>query len=192
MGLYYKGDEILKQKINNNKIISLEEHAVMPINSEKHGNFEVLIDLMDVEKIQEMRWCINRFKPKPNNTNYKYYVVGSGGILLHRFILDAKKGLVVDHINHNTCDNRKHNLRQCTISENRKNNNLYESNKSGHVGVIWYPYKNVNKWMAYICVNEKRTTIGYYDTYEEACKRREEAEIKHYSDFSNLNERVYV
>ena len=42
-------------------------------------------------------------------------------LLIHRIILRAKEGICIDHINHDGLDNRKVNLRICSISENAMN-----------------------------------------------------------------------
>jgi len=55
-----------------------------------------------------------------------YRAHGAAGLLMHRIIMKAKKGEIVDHKNHNTLDNRKENLRIVTASQNmmnRKRNN---------------------------------------------------------------------
>jgi len=49
------------------------------------------------------------------------YVDGKSGVMLHKFIMGAVKGMEVDHINGNPLDNRRENLRVCTTQENRRN-----------------------------------------------------------------------
>ena len=88
---------------------------------------------------------------------------------LHRWILNCAKGLQVDHINHNTLDNRKYNLKICTQLENANNKEFYNNNKSGIKGV--YFIKLFNYWVAElkynkVCYRSKR------------CKTREEAVVE--------------
>ena len=40
---------------------------------------------------------------------------------VHRIIMGTTNGMDTDHINHNTCDNRRANLRVCTHAENMRN-----------------------------------------------------------------------
>ena len=54
---------------------------------------------------------------------------------MHRIIMCVPKGMFVDHINHNTLDNRRENLRICTQSQNSHNAVLSTRNSSGYKGV---------------------------------------------------------
>ena len=94
-------------------------------------------------------------------------------------------GLVIDHINHNTLDNRKHNLRICTESDNSKNKSLPSNNTSGVVGISFN--KKYNKYETYITINYKRKSLGLYDSIEDAIKTRKDAEEKYFGEYSYDN-----
>lgn len=98
-----------------------------------------------------------------NNKNYYLHRV----IWLWHFGYIPK---VIDHINGNRSDNRIENLRDVNTQENTKNSSLRKDNKSGYVGVQWYPSRN--KWVAYININKKRKTIGYFVNKKDAIKTR--------------------
>lgn len=76
-------------------------------------------------------------------------------IRLHRLVVNAPEGLVVDHLNGNKLDNRKSNLRVCTQADNAKN-------RKGTVGYCWD--KSKGKWM----VRYGNTFYGRYSTESEA------------------------
>ena len=72
--------------------------------------------------------------------------------------MDCPEGLVVDHINHDTLDNRKENLRVCSTRENNMNANLYNNypNKStGIYGISIWKKKNKRKTHEYFKVQFK-------------------------------------
>ena len=79
---------------------------------------------------------------------------------LSRLILNAPKGTVVDHINRDTLDNRKENLRVTNYSNNVRNSRIYSTNKSGYRGVSWDKF--YNKWRAQITVNRKNIVLGFF------------------------------
>ena len=76
------------------------------------------------------------------------------------------KELQVDHINHDTLDNRRCNLRVVTPQQNAMNKEVYKNNQSGYTGCHFY--KPTQKWMAYIKGGGKRKHLGYFETLPEA------------------------
>lgn len=95
----------------------------------------------------------------------------------------TRRGMVIDHINHNGLDNRKCNLRICTNQENICNCEIPKNNKSGCKGVYWA--KDKQKWTVQVTINNKTKYIGSYENLEDAIKARQEASKKYYGDFAN-------
>src|SRR5262249_39337652 len=60
---------------------------------------------------------------------------GTHGIRLHRFILNAPPSVEVDHVNGDSLDNRRGNLRYSTRAQNNRNRGRTRANKSGFKGV---------------------------------------------------------
>lgn len=90
-------------------------------------------------------------------------------VSLHRFVIgEIDSKLQVDHINHNTLDNRLSNLRVVTVSENQLNRigpNI-TNKSSGIMGISWS--KRRRKWEVRIRVKHKRVHVGYFNSIEEA------------------------
>lgn len=168
-----------------NKIEILESYAEIYLYNAKHELVaKTLIDIDDIEKIKKYKWHAI------NNRNKNFYVETSNkeisNRLLHRFIMDAPEGMVVDHINRNPLDNRKCNLRICTNTQNMENCDMRKNNTSGCKGVYWA--KDKNKWTVQIGLNGKTKYIGRFNNYEDAVKARIEAVEKYYGKFSNDKE----
>lgn len=107
-----------------------------------------------------------RYCRKVNNY-YVFTKVKGEVIHLHRLIMNAPKGLQVDHINGNTLDNREKNLRVVTNAQNQQNRTrIQKNNKSGVRGVSWS--KQHGKWMAKLTLNYKQIYIGLYDELSDA------------------------
>ena len=87
------------------------------------------------------------------------------------------KGYEIDHINGIRSDNRLENLRCVKKEDNAKNQSLSERNQTGVLGVSFY--KPNKKWLARINALKKTKFLGYFDSFEEACKARKDAEIKY-------------
>lgn len=91
----------------------------------------------------------------------------------------------IDHINRVKTDNRICNLRLATDAENRQNMPMPSSNTSGHVGVHWF--KRCQKWTAYIQIDKKTISLGYFNDIDDAIAARKAAEVK-FHRFQNTKE----
>lgn len=111
----------------------------------KVGRAEILIDIADLHFLDGVYLSIHRRRGRRSEycmaDTYKDGTTTKG--LLHRHILQAPRDKQVDHINGNGLDNRRHNLRLCTQSENLRNR-FSSPGQSGYHGVA--SYKNRFKW----------------------------------------------
>lgn len=106
-------------------------------------------------------------------------------LYLHREIMAAPKGLVVDHRDHDTLNNQKENLRVCTHQENMFNRPLSVRSKTGFKGVTWHTSKK--KYGAAIRARNKKYFLGYFTDKIEAAKAYNEAAKIHHGEFAYLN-----
>jgi len=144
----------------------------------KGGTF--IIDTEDYELIRPYCWC---------ETSGRYLVARNpedGKLLkLHRLIMNAPDGLIVDHINHDVRDNRKCNLRVVNDQNSVRNRGLYSNNKSGIIGVGWMSREQ--RWRAEIRIDRKSIYLGYYDNLDDAVAARKAAEEKYFGPYSYDN-----
>lgn len=124
----------------------------------------VMVDSSDVEELITLgRWVVLRL----GGLRTPYTVNAHTRLLLHRILLNPCDDQVVDHINHDTLDCRRENLRICTHTENKQNRSgPTRSCKSGVRNVWWDPAQG--KWRVVVKANLKRHHIGFFETLEEA------------------------
>jgi len=140
---------------------------------------EFLFDKEDYELIKDYTWFKNPY-------GYIFTHLEDNYIYMHRLVTQTyNRKINIDHINHCTSDNRKENLRACSMSQNQMNKKKQINNTSGYTGVQWY--KSRNKWRAVIEVNKKVHHLGYFDKKEDAIKARKEAEEKYFGEWSYDN-----
>jgi hypothetical protein len=144
----------------------------------------VMVDDDDYEKLSKWKWSANgngyavrneRYEPKKYRKQY-----------LHRAIVNAQPGEYVDHINGDTLDNRKENLRICTNAENSRNSRKKQVGISKYKGVT--KDKRVDKWVAQIMINRKNINLGSFKSEVDAAITYNTAAVKYHGEFAQLND----
>ena len=108
-----------------------------------------------------------------------------GLIWMHRVIMDVPDGVSIDHINHNPLDNRRSNLRICTIAENNRNSRSHKGSSSQYRGVHWDIPRG--KWRVQIGSDKKVKHLGDYSCEIEAAKAYDAAARTYHGEFANPN-----
>lgn len=111
-------------------------------------------------------------------------------LFVHRLITDAPEGTQVDHRNHDGLDNRRSNLRVCTVRQNH--GNFGKQIRKGDATPYTSRYKGVllrygHRWHAKMTFEGKQIHLGSFDTEVEAALAYNAAALKYFGEFANLN-----
>lgn len=175
--------KILKSKITN-EYIKGKDYSQIVINNSNKGIHTVLVSNEDFDKCKNYIWNVQMTRYKGNETLYVYARINKESVFLHRYIINVSQENVADHINGDTLDNRRENLRECTQAENNQNKSKNTYASSGTKGIVDVSkFKGKKNWMAYISVGGKHKTLGYFYELDEAIKVRKQAEKEYYKEF---------
>lgn len=145
------------------------------------GMFAV-VDAADLHLVAGRQWRVTE------SAHSKMYAATgqSPKILMHRLILGVTSGSFVDHINGNTLDNRRCNLRLATAYQNRANaGKIKTPTSSKYRGVSWK--KREQRWQAQITNKGRIRWLGYFLTEEAAARAYDAVFREIHGDFARLN-----
>jgi DUF971 family protein len=110
---------------------------------------------------------------------------GKTTMRLQRFITNCPDDMVVDHINHNTLDNRKENLRVVSPSSNSKNRTTHNVNNLAGVRNVMYNkrYKKT-PYIVQMMIDGKNRKLGSFDNLDDAARCAEVMREELYGDFA--------
>lgn len=136
-----------------------------------------IVDDEDFDFINSIKWHYR-------NEGYAATTAAGKNITMHRFLLDAKPGECVDHLNRNGLDNRRCNIRIATYSQNQWNRGLACNNTTGFKGVCT---THNGRFRAHLKVNRKDYHLGTFATAEEAACLYDVAVVEYHGAFAVTN-----
>lgn len=154
----------------------------------KGVSYRVLYDDEFHELISKYKWNIS------NGYARAYTGIKNGKcsfVYMHRMIAgDSCIGRLIDHINHDTIDNRICNIRVCDKAQNSRNATPFGRSKYKGVyfqkrilnGLVSIPYIRAD-----IMTENARVRLGYFETEELAAKAYDEAAKIYHKEFAFLN-----
>jgi HNH endonuclease len=154
------------------------------------GNF-ALVDDEDYERLKHHKWC---FKSTYGNKLYAVRCECRNGwvkyIFLHHEVLgytSAIPGRVVDHINGNSLDCTRKNLRICTQAQNCRNRQQQKNSRSKYKGVKIKERKSGYRYHAVITAENKSHYLGSYKDEYSAMAAYNVMAVKLHREFAYLN-----
>lgn len=105
-------------------------------------------------------------------------------IYLHREIIKVTGNFHVDHINGNTLDNRRDNLRIVTKLQNNINVKKQKNCTSKYKGLTLRPS---GRWGVYITINKKTICGGTFDIEIDAAKKYNQLALTHFGEYARIN-----
>lgn len=142
--------------------------------------FEAIIDDEDFALVSQYKWYCNE--------GYAVTYHKGKRVRMHRLLMDAKPGQQVDHRNRNRLDNRRSNLRICTLADNNRNITLRKDNTSGYKGVSLD--KTTGHWKPLVYVNGKAKTFGQFKNKRHAALAYDLWAVDLHGEFASTNFKV--
>lgn len=163
-----------KNKLNKKykNINQPKDYKLIPLTQGKFA----MVDNEDFDKLKHINWFYENG-----------YADSSKHGKMHRLINKTPKHMYTDHINRDRLDNRKINLRSCTIQQNSFNSGVIKGSSSKYKGVSWC--KKTNKWIMAISKGREYYS-GYYGCEIEAAKAYDKKALELFGEFAYLNFKI--
>ncbi len=150
--------------------------------------FVARVDVTDYEDLSRHKWYAlvlpdrvyaarKAYKPRERGRQ-RYDAIPMASQILG---LPIRSEFVADHINGDSLDNRRANLRRVTTRENNLNRTRAKNNRSGRTGVYWHIKDK--RWIAHITLDGITHRLGSFIDKEAAVAAREAAEQQMFGEF---------
>lgn len=145
------------------------------------------IDDEDYEYLSKWKWSTWMSGRKPYAGRYE----GRKLILMHRVINATPDGLLTDHIDGDSLNNRRSNLRDATAVQNVMNK-AGKPGGSSRFKAVWFDrhQSGSKQWRTAIRLNGRLHYLGRFATEEEAAVAYAAAAHEHFGEFANTTKGV--
>ena len=160
------------------------EVARVRLGGDRASGLFAIVDVCDVERIINYSW----YGQPASWPVGKFYAVGTvdgKSVPLHRYLVAAKSGQLVDHWNGDTLNCRRSNLRVCTHTQNSSNRRKYSTSSSHYKGVHWA--ENCGAWRVRITCCGIKYDLGIFVCEEDAAVAYDDAAVILHGRFAHLN-----
>ena len=149
-----------------------------------------IVDDVDYETLSKHKWhakktrhgyCAARnaaIAPGQRKTEYMHIVIAER--------CGLNTDMIIDHIDGDSLNNQRNNLRPATNKENCCNRPLKNKNNTAGLKGVTFA-KKYNKWQAQIRHNGRRIWLGYFDDVNAAARAYDEKAIELFGEFANPN-----
>jgi hypothetical protein len=131
------------------------------------NNYTIQVDSEDAEWVASLNWTTSCHRD--GRVYFQHWNDGKFETL-HRLIAEAGTTDIVDHIDQDTLNNTRENLRCVDKSANALNTKLRKDSTTGYRGVTEKKDGRKKKWKAYATYRGRTYHLGAYYTPEEAAK----------------------
>lgn len=152
----------------------------------------VKVDDEDYDLVSKYRWYHHQANNNPHyaNTGYASTAIWKNGkcttLYMHRLIMQPEGKQQIDHINRDSLDNQRSNLRIATNGQNSMNRPGYSA--TGRKGVYFNRGNRPQKYHVQIVRNWVKYELGCFDDLDEAARVYDEAARRfNHSEFAVVN-----
>ncbi len=146
------------------------------------------VDVEDYEELNKVKWHL--FEDKKKKKFYAVRTEDRRNVFMHRRIMNAPGGTIVDHVNRDGLDNRKANLRIATNMQN-----CWNSERGFYNGTSKYKGVRLDKrsgrWYARIKHNGREMYLGSFETEVQAAIAYDDAAQALCGQFAVLNRDIF-
>lgn len=148
----------------------------------------VLVDEGDLLLVGHRRWFARESHGHTYAVGHPPRAEPGTSRIMHRHLMSCPADALVDHENGNGLDNRRHNLRVCTVRHNRQNSRSGRRQRRGLFKGIREPVLPRNpSWRAKITVCGKEIHLGSFPDAESAARAYDRAARLHFGEFAAVN-----
>lgn len=161
--------------------------VAVTLRSRKHAGLVALVDRADEALVSGFDW--HPMWDRHTRSFYAIATVREGNrrvpVRMHRLVVSANHHEFVDHVNNDTLDNRRTNLRLCSRSQNQANQRESAGKTSQYKGVRWN--RECQKWQAQIGVQGKRHHLGLFTDERSAAAAYDSAARNVFAEYAKVN-----